>query len=231
MQSTDTLVYHCPHCGVLMDVPANLADRMVTCAKCRRPFRAEAPSSLPVGKSRVPSDRPVAAASVNDEQVLRTVHPAMFRNHPFLYLCVLTLLLVALAGIVLSLSDAWGMALGNWLPDAGRMPDQQPLLGGSGALAIFSIVFLFAWWVHTRLDSLQITTERSILQSGLVARSTSEVRHADVRNLQIHQTVLQRLFGVGTLAISSAGQDDFEIVAKGIPSPEALAEVIRQYEQ
>jgi hypothetical protein len=37
---------------------------------------------------------------------------------------------------------------------------------------------------------------------------------------------MERLFGVGTIAISSAGQGDIEIVVPGIPSPNKIKEII-----
>jgi uncharacterized membrane protein YdbT with pleckstrin-like domain len=72
-----------------------------------------------------------------------------------------------------------------------------------------------------------VTNRRTVLRRGLLARETSEVRHRDVRNVQVNQTTFERLLGVGDLALSSAGQSDFEIAVKGIPNPNRVADVIR----
>ncbi|MDQ3333471.1 MAG: PH domain-containing protein, partial [Planctomycetota bacterium] len=88
-------------------------------------------------------------------------------------------------------------------------------------------VYWLVWWAQTRFTMLTITSRRSTLRRGLIARETSEVQHRDVRNLQINQTTLERLLGVGDIAISSAGQDGLEIHVEGIPHPEKVAAVVR----
>jgi hypothetical protein len=45
--------------------------------------------------------------------------------------------------------------------------------------------------------------------------------------LRTDQSIVQRLLGVGTLAVSSAGQDDFEITVRGVSRPDELASLIR----
>ncbi|MHB8865464.1 MAG: PH domain-containing protein, partial [Pirellulaceae bacterium] len=108
--------------------------------------------------------------------------------------------------------------------------NEESLLAVSIGMLVASGLYMLGWWIQTQFVSLQVTTERNIFQRGIIARATSEVRHDDVRNLRINQTLIQRLFGVGTIAISSAGQDDFEIMIKGVPSPEELVKTIRDYQ-
>ena len=99
-------------------------------------------------------------------------------------------------------------------------------------LCFFGIGFLILgiWWLHCRCTSLSITNRRSTLRTGILAKHTTEVRHSDIRNLSVRQNFLQRLFGVGTIGISSAGQADIEIIVSGIPSPQKIAGVIRKYQ-
>jgi uncharacterized membrane protein YdbT with pleckstrin-like domain len=73
-----------------------------------------------------------------------------------------------------------------------------------------------------------VENKPTTFQEGIISRETSEVQHDDVRNLQIDQNILERLLGIGDIAISSSGQDDMEIQVKGIPSPDRLAKVIRK---
>lgn len=91
------------------------------------------------------------------------------------------------------------------------------------------IPFMLVWWLKSRHTTLTITNRRSILQTGIFDRYSSEVMHDDVRNIQVGQTFAQRLLGVGTLAISSAGQAGVEIEVRGITDPEAVRETIDQY--
>ena len=56
----------------------------------------------------------------------------------------------------------------------------------------------------------------------------SDIQNADVRNIQVEQTALQRLLGVGSLKISSAGQAGIEMVVNGIPDPNRAREAINR---
>ncbi len=88
------------------------------------------------------------------------------------------------------------------------------------------LLILFVWWLRCLGERLTITSERTTFRRGLLARHTSDVYHADVRNVQVDQTLFQRIFGVGTLSLSSAGQADVEIVAAGLPHPEQVKNLI-----
>jgi hypothetical protein len=49
---------------------------------------------------------------------------------------------------------------------------------------------------------------------------------ADIRNVKIEQTMGQRIFGVGKVAVSTAGQADMEIEVQGLPAPERVKAII-----
>lgn len=95
-------------------------------------------------------------------------------------------------------------------------------------LLVVGIPFVVAEWIRVQATTLVVTTHRTILTEGVFDKRTNEVRHADVRNVQVIQDFMQRLFGVGTLELSSAAQADVEITARGIPNPQAVAETIWQ---
>jgi uncharacterized membrane protein YdbT with pleckstrin-like domain len=48
----------------------------------------------------------------------------------------------------------------------------------------------------------------------------------DVRNVQIYQSFGQRIFGVGSVAISSAGNEGIEIQVSGLPDPDKIKSII-----
>ena len=91
-------------------------------------------------------------------------------------------------------------------------------------------VILVIWFVQCLGTTLTVTTKRTVLRKGILSKRTTEIRHEDVRNLQTSQGVLQRLLGVGTLALSSAGQADIEIVVSGIAKPEQVADLVREHQ-
>ena len=91
------------------------------------------------------------------------------------------------------------------------------------------LIFLGGWWIVTKGSKLTITNKRTIQRRGLISKHTTEVIHRDVRNIQISQSVFQRLFGVGNIGISSAGQADLEIQFTGLRKPESAKELIDRH--
>jgi uncharacterized membrane protein YdbT with pleckstrin-like domain len=124
-----------------------------------------------------------------EEQVLYEEHPAMFRNHPFLF--ILSVILIA----------AFGLGL----------------------------VILLIWWLQTLGTKLTVTDERITLRKGILSKYTNEVFHTDIRNVQLDQSFFQRLFDVGTIAISTSGQEGIEISVQGIPHPQNVRDLIDKY--
>jgi len=89
------------------------------------------------------------------------------------------------------------------------------------------IIVLPIWWLVCLCTRLTVTESRTILRTGILSKATNEVRHHDVRNIQVNQGIFQRLFGVGDIGISSAGQAGIEITVSGMPAPQAIAKAIR----
>ena len=124
-----------------------------------------------------------------EEKVLYEEHPAMFRNHPYLF--ILSVILIA----------AFGLGL----------------------------VILLIWWLQTLGTKLTVTDERITLRKGILSKFTNEVFHTDIRNVQLDQSFFQRLFDVGTIAISTSGQEGIEISVQGIPHPQNVRDLIDKY--
>ncbi|MFK7984963.1 MAG: PH domain-containing protein [Sandaracinaceae bacterium] len=95
----------------------------------------------------------------------------------------------------------------------------------------FALVGFFVYlheWLKQRATRIVVSNRRTTLREGILDRRTNEVRHSDVRNVRVEQTLVQRMFGVGKIEISSAGQSDVEIALKGIPDPQHVADMIRE---
>ena len=96
-------------------------------------------------------------------------------------------------------------------------------------LIVVGFVIFFMWWLRCKGTQLTITSERTRLRKGILSKSITEVWHQDVRNVQLNQTFFQRLLGVGSLGISSAGQAGLEISVSGIPDPNRVKELIDRH--
>ena len=88
------------------------------------------------------------------------------------------------------------------------------------------IVVLLAWWLRCLATSLVITDSRVTLRKGLLSKATNDVLIADIRNVQVSQSFLQRIFGVGAVAVSTSGQGDMEIEVPGMPAPDRIKAIL-----
>ena len=88
------------------------------------------------------------------------------------------------------------------------------------------IVVLLAWWLRCLSTSLVITESRVTLRKGLLSKATNDVLIADIRNVKVSQSFLQRIFGVGAVAVSTSGQSDMEIEVHGVPAPDRIKSII-----
>lgn len=91
------------------------------------------------------------------------------------------------------------------------------------------LVVLLLWWIKCLNTELVVTTLRTRLRKGILGRRTVEVRHRDVRSLDVKAGSLQRMFSVGTVAIGTGGGDAAaEIRVSGIVEPEEVISSIRE---
>ncbi len=89
------------------------------------------------------------------------------------------------------------------------------------------LVILLIWWLRCLATSWTVTTRRTISRQGLLSKSTTELRHTDIRAIHVEQGFFQRLMGTGTVRLSSASSDDYEIQMAGVANPEQVASTLR----
>ncbi|MEW8499828.1 MAG: PH domain-containing protein [Candidatus Thiodiazotropha taylori] len=88
------------------------------------------------------------------------------------------------------------------------------------------LVILLVWHLQNKASKLTINDSEILYEKGLLSKERSEVNISSVRNTKVKQSFFDRIFGVGTIEIYTAG-DSPEIVAKGLPDPNRISEIIR----
>lgn len=88
------------------------------------------------------------------------------------------------------------------------------------------LAFLLGWGVYTMSHELVITDTRARKRTGFLSKKLDEVRHADVRNVQIKQGVLQSMTGCGTVRLATAGHAGIEISIHSVEDPEGIRDLI-----
>lgn len=88
------------------------------------------------------------------------------------------------------------------------------------------IPFGVAWWKRRGL-TLTILPERVVLERGVLSKQTTDLFITDVRAVEVRQSVMQRIFKVGTVVIATAAGDaSDEIVALGMPNPATIKDIL-----
>lgn len=86
--------------------------------------------------------------------------------------------------------------------------------------------------IHAILDQqskvFTHTNRRVMSKAGIISRTTHEVTLMDVRNINMQQSFSERLFGLGSLQIGSAGTAGIEVEFSGITHPARVRDRIRQ---
>ncbi len=127
----------------------------------------------------------------------------IFRPSPR-YLTKLRVIITIVAGLVF---------LGGILLGLIISLDRSEGIGG-GTLTIFIITVLdVAWWLPVMLAtapyynslSYEIQDDEVIMRVGIVTKSVKHVPYRTVTNITIKRGILDRLFGLGTLNIQTAG--------------------------
>ncbi|EGF24055.1 PH domain-containing protein [Rhodopirellula baltica] len=222
------LTAQCPYCQHEVDSTIEHLDGPVVCPSCEKPFEMEMPTAVvtSVHEMDEKTARHTKMASEPAERTLVEVHPVVFRARPIASILFFVVGLAAAALIILSVT---GMSLAGYSFGETMVLGPASIVVWLGAAVLLVISGMVGYWtLLSRFTTLTVTDDRTIYREGIVSRDTSEVQHDDVRNIQLDQTFMQRLLNVGGVGISSSGQDDLEVVAKGLPHPKQIIDLIRE---
>lgn len=203
----------CDKCERTLSVEDSLAGSRIACPHCGDVNVVPAPGNAPAAQQR---DRASAAGFPPDsgpEQRVKLVRPAVVRAHPLPSIGLWLLAILSLVGLIYM----------------GLVKGSGPWAIASSVLLVLSLLVMGVWKIISLAETLEITNKRSILRRGLFSKSTTEVVHNDIRNFQITQSFTQRILGVGTIGISSAGQDAVEIIMHDAARPEEVRRIIDLY--
>jgi hypothetical protein len=95
----------------------------------------------------------------------------------------------------------------------------------SGALGVLPLLMVA---LDRTTTSYFITTRRVEMESGLIGRSTKEVRIADIRAIDVVQEGFSAIFGIGNVRFDSAAGPDAEVMFVHVRRPHELKHAVRE---
>ena len=123
------------------------------------------------------------------------------------------------------------------LPQKGSLPEKNLWKGHTshmyylGAHILWGIIgcltligFLGNWICYLRAKSMKykLSNKRISSEMGILSKQTAEVMIKDVRSVNLKQGIFERMFGLGTVEIGSAGTAGIEVSISGVSKPEQV---------
>ena len=87
------------------------------------------------------------------------------------------------------------------------------------------IIILLYWYIKTRATALTVTDSELMYERGILSKDRTAVSLKHVRSVHITQGFVNRILGVGTIQISTAG-DEPEFTIADMPDPYVIQEAI-----
>jgi uncharacterized membrane protein YdbT with pleckstrin-like domain len=87
------------------------------------------------------------------------------------------------------------------------------------------IIILLYWYILTRATALTVTEHEILYEKGILSKDRTAVALKHVRAVRVTQGFINRLLGVGTIEIATAG-DMPEFTVKDMPDPHLIREAI-----
>lgn len=88
------------------------------------------------------------------------------------------------------------------------------------------LLILLSWHLQNKSSKLTVGEREILFEKGLLSKERSEINISSIRTTKVNQSFFNRIFGVGSIEIYTAG-DTPEIVAKGMPDPNKIRELIK----
>ena len=151
--------------------------------------------------SGAPADVSAADAVKDAEVVLWSASPSVLP-----YLPRYALVGLAFLGNLIVAAVWWPFLLGAWV----------------------CLVLVADWELRRRATRYTITRRRVIRRTGYLRRVQQEVHTRDVREVQLHQGPIERLFGVGTVEVATAATAERELLIARVPKAQKVMEVLRE---
>jgi uncharacterized membrane protein YdbT with pleckstrin-like domain len=92
------------------------------------------------------------------------------------------------------------------------------------------IILLLYWYIKTRATALTVTDQELMYERGILSKDRTSVSLKHIRSVNIAQGFVNRVMGVGTVQISTAG-DEPEFTIADMPDPYVIQQAITKAQE
>ena len=92
------------------------------------------------------------------------------------------------------------------------------------------LIILLYWYIKTRATALTITDHELMYERGILSKDRLSVSLRHVRSVEVEQSFVNRILGVGTIEVSTAG-DEPEFTVEDLPDPHEVREAISRAQE
>lgn len=92
------------------------------------------------------------------------------------------------------------------------------------------LLILIFWYIKTKATALTVTDHELLYEKGILSKERLAVSLRHVRSVQVNQSFINRILGVGTVEISTAG-DEPEFTVADLPDPHQVRQAISRAQE
>ena len=93
------------------------------------------------------------------------------------------------------------------------------------AAFVLGLLLLLYWYIKNKATSLTVTENELLYEQGILSKERLSVSLRHIRSVQVNQSFLNRILGVGEVIIATAG-DEPEFSVGELPDPHEVREAI-----
>lgn len=91
---------------------------------------------------------------------------------------------------------------------------------------VLAALVVLAGFVYRMTTTYTITNQRLTIRRGLLSRHLQQTRVERVQNVNVDQSLVDRLVRVGQVDFDTAGSDDADFTFRGVANPDAVVRAV-----
>lgn len=97
----------------------------------------------------------------------------------------------------------------------------------SKSMAWVGLVVIILGEVVRRAETFYVTDLGVSREYKFLSTSRQFMEYRRIQNVEVTQTLLERIFGIGDVHFDTAGSDKIEVIFRGVPFPYSIDKIVR----